>query len=79
VTQSLQWAINTSPSSYSVMLHMLQCLGPLCTAHQARLAANPLIAGMSAPRRRLSLSRRFPEFDATTLQLLSLRAGPVPF
>ena len=51
----------------------LQCMGPLCAAHQARLAANPLIAGMAAPRRRLTLARRFPDFDAPTLQLLTVR------
>ena len=56
-------------------LFALQCMGPLCPAHQARLAANPLIAGMAAPRRRLTLARRFPDFDGPTLQLLTVRAA----
>ena len=55
---------------------ILQCLGPLAPAHSQRLAANPAIAGMAAPppRRRLTLARRFPEFDAPTLQLLTVGA-----
>lgn len=57
-------------------LSALQCLGPLCPAHQARLAANPAVAGMTAPRRRLTLARRFPDFDSATLQLLTVRAAP---
>lgn len=61
-----------------IWLAALQCMGPLCTAHQARLAANPLIAGMAAPRRRLTLARRFPDFDAPTLQLLTVRAAACP-
>ncbi len=51
---------------------ILQCLGPLWPTHAARLAANPAIAAMAAPppRRRLTLQRRFPEFDAPTMELL---------
>lgn len=54
---------------------ILQCLGPLCPAHAARLAANPAIAGMAPPplRRRLTLQHRFPEFDAPAMQLLTVR------
>jgi hypothetical protein len=73
LTWLLQCASKVGPLLTASPACMLQCLGPLCPAHQARLAANPLIAGMAAPRRRLSLARRFPDFDTPTLQLLTVR------
>lgn len=59
---------------------IMACLGPLSSSHAAIVASTPAIAGMVAPpeRRRLTLARRFPDFDADMLHLMTecLRTDP---